>query len=317
MNRPLSTSVIVCTHNPDAGRLRRTLEGLSAQTLPLAEWEIILVDNASTQPLTGLSGIGTANLRVVPEPEPGLTSARRRGLREARGEFAVLVDDDNALAPDYLETVLTLFARHPRAGALGGKSVPEFEIPPPDWARDFFGLLALRDLGEQPLLSNGLKPSGANANEYPVFAPIGAGMALHGAAWSAWLDAGPAAGVSDRRGGALTSGGDNDIVLAAMRAGWEVGYFPGLSLLHLIPAGRLDPVYLARLNRGIQRSWMQVLAQHRISPWPPLPGWTVPLRKLKAWFVCRAWSGPAAFIRWQGACGHFDGRGCQPAPPTR
>jgi hypothetical protein len=156
-----------------------------------------------------------------------------------------------------------------------------------------------------------LRPSGAATNEYPAFAPIGAGMALRRAAWSAWLDAGPAAGVSDRRGGALTSGGDNDIVLAAMRAGWEVGYFPGLSLVHLIPAGRLEAGYLARLNRGIQKSWMEVLSQHAANPWPPLSGSGARLRILKAWFTHRAWAGPAGRIRWQGACGHFEGR-CRP-----
>lgn len=301
---PLLT-VIIPTHNPDSGRLARTLRGLEAQTLPAAQWETVLVDNASTTPVEPVSLI---NLRIIREPQLGLSAARRRGLAEARGEFAVLVDDDNVLAPDYLATVLALFESHPRVGALGGKSIPEFETPPPNWAREFFGLLALRDLGEQPLFSAGLRPARANTNEYPAFAPIGAGMALRRAAWSAWLYAGPATGVSDRRGGALTSGGDNDIVLAAMRAGWEVGYFPGLSLVHLIPAARLEAGYLARLNHGIQKSWMQVLARHDANPWPPLTATGAALRQARAWFTHRAWSSPAARIRWRGACGHFEGR---------
>lgn len=308
MTSSLLTSVIVCTHNPDAGRLRRTLAGLRAQTLPAADWETILVDNASSQAMPDSAGAAPENLRLVCEPQLGLTFARRRGLREARGTFAVLVDDDNILAPDYLATVVALFRQHPRVGALGGKSVPEFEIAPPDWTREFFGLLALRDLGEQPLLSTGLKSPGATAPEYPAFAPIGAGMALRREAWRAWLDAGPAPGMSDRRGGALTSGGDNDIVLAVMQACWEVGYFPSLSLLHLIPAGRLEAGYLARLNQGIQKSWMQVLTLHEANPWPPLSPTGARLRQLKSWFGMRAWRSAAAHVRWQGACGHFEGR---------
>jgi hypothetical protein len=67
--------------------------------------------------------------------------------------------------------------------------------------------------------------------------------------------------------------------------------------------------YLARLNRGIAKSWMQVLRKHDANPWSPIAPWTVPLRQFKAWFTHRAWSGPAEFIRWQGACGHFEGRG--------
>jgi glycosyltransferase involved in cell wall biosynthesis len=305
MSRPPLISVIIPTHNPRGDRLQRTLAGLGAQTLPVGDWETILVDNASTIPVT-TGDLG--NLRVVREPELGLTAARRRGFREARGELCVLVDDDNVLAADYLATVLALFARHPGIGALGGRSLPEFETPPPDWSREFFDLLALRDLGDQPLVSHGLKPAGSPVAEYPACAPIGAGMALRRAAWEAWLNSTTGRLLSDRRGAELTSGGDNDIVLCALRAGWEAAYFPTLSLIHLIPGGRLEPAYLARLNRGIQKSWMQVLSLHEANPWPPIPRWTVPLRCARAWLRHRAWSGPAAHIRWQGSCGHFAGR---------
>ena len=112
----------------------------------------------------------------------------------------------------------------------------------------------------------------------------------------------------DRRGAALTSSGDNDIIFSVLRSGWQVAYFPDLTLTHLIPANRLQPDYLARLNRGIQQSWQQVLRRHGASPWPAIAPWTVPLRQAKAWFAYRAWSTPAARIRWQGACGHFEGR---------
>jgi GT2 family glycosyltransferase len=288
------------------------LAALKAQTLPAARWEALLVDNASAPPVESAAPAENfpADFRVVCEPQLGLTAARQRGFREAHGEFAVLVDDDNVLAPDYLANVLALFAAHPRIGALGGRSVPEFEHPPAPWAREFDGLIACRDLGAVPQISQGLRNATSGRNDYPPFAPIGAGMALRRAAWADWLDAQreqPGL-VTDRRGGELTSGGDNDIVLCAMRAGWEVGYFPSLSLTHLIPASRLDAAYLARLNRGIQKSWMQVLTLHEANPWPPLTPVGAALRKAKAWFTCRAWAGPAERIRWQGACGHFEGR---------
>jgi len=148
----------------------------------------------------------------------------------------------------------------------------------------------------------------AERNEYPYFAPIGAGMALRRAAVRRWLQQTNRQTLPDRRGGELTSSGDNDIVFEIMQQGWEVAYFPELSLHHLIPAGRLEPAYLARLNRGIQKSWMQVLARHDANPWAPLSPWGVRFRKLKAWFTYRAWAGPIEHIRWQGACGHFEGR---------
>ncbi|HVU17602.1 MAG TPA: glycosyltransferase [Candidatus Didemnitutus sp.] len=304
-------SVVIATHNPDVPRLKRTLRGLQGQSLPLAEWEIILVDNAS-RPALQLSRVLAdfpPNLRFAVEPRLGLSNGRRCGLSTATGAVAVLVDDDNVLAPDYLATVLALFDREPRLGALGGKSIGEFEVPPPAWTAEFHPLLALRDLGDAALISHGLRPANGARNEYPAFAPIGAGMALRRPAWEAWLGARQhSAGPSDRRGAELTSGGDNDIVLCAMRAGWEIGYFPELSLTHLIPATRLDPHYLARLNHGIQKSWMQVLNLHDANPWPALSWAGAVARKIKAFVAHRPWTSSAAGIRWAGACGHFEGR---------
>ena len=305
----MELSVIIPTHNPDPERLRRTLSGLRAQTLSSDRWETTLVNNASTTfpGAAFFAGSAPAHFSIVDEPALGLTAARRCGFAAARGDVAVLVDDDNVLAPDYLANVLAIFARQPRVGVAGGKSVPEFERAPDDWQREFLSLLALRDLGPSDIISSGLRHPSSGRNVYPDFSPIGAGMALRRSAWTAWLDA-PCSGLSDRRGGELTSSGDNDIVLCAMRAGAEVGYFPELSLTHLIPANRLDADYLARLNRGIQKSWMQVLTRHDANPWPPLSAAGAALRKIKAWFAHRPSGSPAARIRWHGACGHFDGR---------
>ena len=303
-------SVIIPAHNPHAGRLRRTLSGLCSQTLPASDWETVLVDNASAPPLEigALAGACPPNLRLVREPVPGLSHARQRGFEEARGDLFVLVDDDNVLDPSYLGRVVELFATHSRIGALGGPCRPEFERAPQAWQAEFFGLLALRDLGPAPLIA-GLRQSEKDEQDtYPLCAPVGAGMALRRAAIQSWMDRADPASLTDRRGTTLTSGGDNDIVIHVLRAGWQVAYFPELELTHLIPDGRLKPDYLARLNRGIQKSWMQVLTLHDLNDWPPIPGWTVPLRQLKAWFTYRAWTGSPARIRWQGACGHFEGR---------
>lgn len=310
----MELSVVLPAHNPHAGRLARTLAGLRAQTLEADRWETLLVDNASTPPLdaAALASSSPSNLRLVAAPVLGLTAARRAGFAAARGAAIVLVDDDNVLAPGYLAEVLRLLAADPALGALGGRSLPEFESPLPADLAEFLGLLACRDLGTVPQTAALRRDPESGKIEYPRCAPIGAGMALRRAAAEAWLADTGAGRLSDRRGTALTSGGDNDIVLTVLRAGWSVGYFPSLSLVHLIPAGRLDPGYLARLNRGIAASWMQVLARHDACVWPPIPAWSVPVRQFKAWFTHRAWSSRAARIRWQGACGHFEGRAALP-----
>ena len=307
-------SVILPAHNPDENRLARALGGLRAQTLPASRWESLLIDNASARFPTSawLREHAPENLVLRREPAIGLTHARRHGFTQAAAAAAVLVDDDNVLAPDYLERALAHLEAHPRVGTLGGPVVPEFAAPPPAWTAEFHSLLALRDLGPVPIISCGLRPPGATANQYPLHAPVGAGMVLRRPAWEAWLRllqaaaSGPAP--IDRKGDDLSSSGDNDIVLAALAAGWETAYFPDLRLVHLIPASRLETAYLARLNHGIQRSWLRVLARHDACPWPPVPPWTLPLRSARAWLRHRPWRSPAAYVRWRGAVGHFEGR---------
>ncbi len=306
----MEVSVIIPTHNPHPERLRRVLVGLRAQTLPADRWETLLIDNDSRPPVdaTALAAVAPTNFRVVREPYLGLSAARRRGLTTACAALCVLVDDDNVLAPDYLAQVVRLFAAHSQIGALGGRSAPEFETEPPAWMRQFEGLLACRDLGPQPIISTGLRDLVSGKNKYPAGAPIGAGMALRREAALLWLNRADDTLFSDRRGQELSSSGDNEIVLTLLQRGWEVAYFPELSLLHLIPSSRTKVSYLARLNCGIQKSWVELLIGYNASPWPQVAAWSVPLRKLKAWFTHRAWSGPAGYVRWKGACGHFQGR---------
>jgi glycosyltransferase involved in cell wall biosynthesis len=302
----LSVSVILPAYNPDPGRLARTLAGLRAQTLPATAWELVVVDNASTPPIAlPLAVLGLVRTRLVREERPGLSFARRRGFADATAPLCVLVDDDNVLAPTYLADVVRLFEAQPDVAAMGGPTRPEFDAPAPAWAGEFFPLLALRDLGPTAQIAYPVK---GRSTDYPACAPIGAGLALRLAVARAWSLDRANAPLADRTGTHLTSGGDNDIVLHLFRAGGAVAYFPELALTHLIPAARLDPAYLARLNRGIQRSWVRVLALHDLCPWRPLPRWTLPLRLVRAWARSHAWRGPVEAIRFAGLRGRLEGQ---------
>src|SRR5207244_4472638 len=84
-------SVVLPTHNPNPGRLRRTLAGLAAQTLPSDKWEAVLIDNASSPPVATdlLRSTLPAAGRVMTEPQPGLSFARQRGFTAARAPCLV------------------------------------------------------------------------------------------------------------------------------------------------------------------------------------------------------------------------------------
>jgi len=300
-------SVIIPAHNPNWERLERTLQGLRQQTLPADHWEMLVIDNRSNPPME-LSLEGLPHARIIREKTLGLTHARLCGFRNAEATLFVLVDDDNVLERNYLKAAKELAEQHPQVGIFGGKNLPEFEVPVPRWFPNPPIGLGIRDLGDSPLF--GLATDYRANSEYPSCAPVGAGMVLRREIAHTYSQGIASHGtrITDRKGKALSSGGDCDLVMTALEKGWNVGYFPELQLTHLIPSERLTFEYQYRLAQGIMESWVQVLDIHGIRPWPAIPRWSVPLRQLKAWFTHRAWTGRSARLRWQAACGKLEGQ---------
>ncbi|MBD2176623.1 glycosyltransferase family 2 protein [Pseudanabaena sp. FACHB-1998] len=303
-------SVIVCTHNPKEVYISKVLESLKEQTLPKQDWELLLIDNASTKMLCGAIDISWhINSRHIREDLIGLTNARLCGIRSSVSEILIFVDDDNILEPNYLENAYTIMHENPSLGSIGGKILPNFEVDPEDWVKKFWVCLALRDLGEE-VQTYFYNKQTSDDMKHPLFAPIGAGMVLRKAAATLYADT-IANNLNrkalDRTGNSLQSGGDCDINLTLLKTGWGVGYFPQLKLTHLISARRLTKSYLARLNYASCRSWIEVLDFHNVRPWAKIPAWSVFPRKLKSFFSYQAWKNPEAFIHWKGSCGTFEG----------
>jgi glycosyltransferase involved in cell wall biosynthesis len=302
-------SLIICTHNPRSEYIVRVLTFLKSQTLPLSQWELILIDNASDKILASEIDLSWHPAsRHVREDKLGLTNARLRAIKEAKADILVFVDDDNLLDPNYLKNTVGILEQHPSLGAIGGKSLPEFEVQPESWFARIGVPLGLRDLGNEVRVAYWKKE---NSRHYPAFAPIGAGLVIRkpaAAIYASRITNDKVRLALGRTGQQLVSGEDNDIVLTLLDAGYGVGYFPQLQLTHLIPARRLTKEYLARLNRASSRSWIQVLDVHGIRIWKKIPRWTVLLRQIKAFFRYHPWTSPAAYIGWQGACGMFEGQ---------
>ena len=279
------------------------LSALKKQSLAYELWELLIIDNNSSSGFADkIDTSWQSNSKIISEPRQGLTYARLKGFSSSKGDIILMVDDDNILQEDYLQQVMDIFEANTGLGAAGGKSLPLFEAGQPAWLKEFYGNLALRDLGDKTVINKW-------ENKYPEYAPIGAGMAIRKIALKTYIDkitTGTTA-ISDRTGTSLSSGGDNDMIIEISKSGWLTGYFPQLSLQHIIPAERMKASYLARLVNNINKSWVQLLESHQINPWGKIPVWTLPLRKLKAWFTYKPWQNELNYIRWQGACGLFEG----------
>lgn len=267
-------SVVICTHNPRADYFARTLEALRTQTLPLAEWELLIIDNASAQPVDAALAAWHPASRVVREEELGLTAARRRAVATASAETLVFVDDDNVLASDYLEQASRISREWPMLGLWGcGEFTPEWETPPPDEFKPYLAYLAVgrreRDAWSNHSFDYQAMPAGAGLC---VRAPI----ARH---YGEQVAADPRRLRLGRKGGSLGACEDFDLGLTANAMGFGTGVFTALRLTHLMPAGRVKEEYLLRLAEGHAKSTVLLHHLHGRAI-PRRTGW---LAKMRHW----------------------------------
>ena len=229
MNKPLT--VLLCTHNR-AELLRGALKSLEGQGLARSRFEVLVVDNASTDATSSVvnecASRGEIDVRCVHEPELGLDAARNRGIREARGEIVAFLDDDARARGDWAAEVLEGFKRHD-APILGGRVELIWEASRPAWFSDaLLRYLIHCDYG--PEVVTVTSPPwlyGTNvAFRKSLFQQIGLFR----------LDL-------DRKGDSLMGGGDTEFFARAHAGGHRVLYLPSLVVQHLVPASRLTRAF--------------------------------------------------------------------------
>jgi glycosyltransferase involved in cell wall biosynthesis len=236
-------SVVICTRNPRVNYLSRVLTALKEQTLPMTEWELLLIDNGSENPVVDFLDLSWhPTSRVVVELEPGLTPARLRALAEVRGELIIFVDDDNVLDPSYLSESAVITQQFPCLGAWGGQLFPEFETPPAPGLEGLLECLALRQF-QQPRWSN----------YDPSTCPYGAGLCVRASVAERYAGIANSDQIRrslDRQGNSLIGGGDLDLAMTSYQLGMGTALFPQLKLLHLIPKHRVESDYLYEICVG-------------------------------------------------------------------
>lgn len=232
-------SVVVCTLNR-AALLGETLAGLAALDPPPpgTAWEIVLVDNGSTDATPEVARRHAAAglpLTYLVEPGWGLSRARNRALEAATGDLLLWTDDDVLVDPAWLRAHAEAALTRPDAAFLGGPVLPRFLEPPPGWIARNLEVLgsayALRDLGpaDHPITR-------------PEDAPFGANMAVRRRAFERGLRFDPALG---RRGGDLLSGEETDLFRRLLAAGETGAWVAGARVRHAIPPARATRRYLA------------------------------------------------------------------------
>jgi glycosyltransferase involved in cell wall biosynthesis len=118
-------SVVIPTHDRKT-LLAETISSVLAQTE--TEWELIVVDDASTDGTSSyLGGLGHSKIRVLGLPKNvGQSAARQEGTQIAASPFVLFLDDDDLLRPNALDKLHRSLAKEPDAVAAVGANV-EFD----------------------------------------------------------------------------------------------------------------------------------------------------------------------------------------------
>ena len=103
-----------------AGMLRESLSALRASTLPRDEWELIVVDDGSTDETAATAAAFADRVLRLPDGPLGPAAARNRGADVARGVFLVFVDADVCVNPDVLTRFVSAFGNDERIAAVFG-----------------------------------------------------------------------------------------------------------------------------------------------------------------------------------------------------
>ncbi len=228
----LRVTVAIITYNR-CRYLRQTLSGMVRQDYPADRWELLVVDNNSTDEtrdiVTSFVTASPAPRRIL-ETRQGLDYGRNRAIEEARGDLVVLVDDDILVEPDWLTQLIAPFSSESahKIGVVGGEVVPVFPDGIPDWQKGMHRPLGLRaDPG--PLALN-QAPMGANF-AFPKWVFVRFGM------FDTRLD---------RKGSRLFGGGDSQLIRRLRTVGLEAWFVPGARVQHQISAERLTLGYSLR-----------------------------------------------------------------------
>ncbi|MFT6632349.1 MAG: glycosyltransferase involved in cell wall biosynthesis [Bacteriovoracaceae bacterium] len=135
-------SVVICTYNRDKF-LDICLESLFKQNLPSYDFEIIVVDNNSTDNTKEVFDTKklenpSFEMRYIEEKTQGLSYARNTGWQAANSPYVYYLDDDGKASPQLLGEFLRLFSLKENIAACGGKIIVEYDPEKPDWLPHFF-----------------------------------------------------------------------------------------------------------------------------------------------------------------------------------
>ncbi|MDY7013814.1 MAG: glycosyltransferase [Cyanobacteriota bacterium] len=245
----IQVSAIICTYNR-ANYLRKSIQSLVEQTLNPECYEIVVVDNHSTdrtQQVATEEFASVSNLRYIYEPILGLSQARNAGWKAAKGEYVAYLDDDAIASPSWLENIVKAFETvTPQPGCIGGKIQLIWEVPKPDWLPSrFLPYLGKLNWSSVPLILDSRQYIGGGNMAVPrlLLETLG-GFNLN----------------LGRKGGNLLSNEELFLLDRIKEKGYSIYYDPEISIGHHVPAARLTKDWFVKRYywQGVSDAWIAI-----------------------------------------------------------
>jgi len=236
---PLDVTVLICTYNR-AALLGETLDSLARSRTNGVRWDVIVVDNNSTDETrqTVLSRIDQfpVSLRYMFEPRQGKSNALNTGLAASDAAIVAVTDDDVQVDTAWVEASGRALLDDPSIDYTGGPVLPIWEQQCPAWLdqrrADLWGTLAILDYGSEPFIF-----------ETRRRVPLGANMAVRRALIDRVGGFDPELG---RRGNSLLGQEQAEFFCRSRAIGARGRYVPAMALHHHVPARRLTHDYFRR-----------------------------------------------------------------------
>lgn len=240
-------SVIIACFNSEkviATTLRHLQKQQNTQNIA---WEVILVDNNSTDKTSEIAKLVWAERPIVPlnlllETQVGEANARKTGILSAKYDILSVVDDDNWVAEDWILKINTYF-ENPEIGLVGCAGEGEFEQKPPFWFEEnkhAFAIGKLYDGDFVDITDHALVPGAGLCVRKNVYDKL---FSLN---WKPFLQG--------RVGDKQSAGADSEMCYITRLMGYKIYYSNQLKFKHFTAPHRISWDRLTRMTEGFGES---------------------------------------------------------------
>lgn len=242
-------SVVVCTYNRSS-LLRNCLASLASQDTAIEQYEVIVVDNCSTDDTDAVIQEfinGHKNFRCIKENNLGLSHARNRGWKEAVGEYVAYIDDDAIALSNWVAQIIAFTHRSPQVLAFGGPFEAFSLIPVPRWFPPEYGSWSLGE-EERPI----------NVGKEWI---VGLNMIFKKEVISRFGGFNPNLGMS---GDKVSYGEETSLLIKLKKENISVYYVPSIKVRHLIADYKMKLSWLLLSSYKVGRCLALTFGEHRL-----------------------------------------------------